>query len=198
MYSGLQMKMKLPSGVTQSVGNLRTDAETGYLVFFGQVPMEERFGGGEYELQIVGQQYPVSIAPSSRKFQLRVASKVNPKLSMQLEFEKNAYAFGDTVVASLKNVKHLSTGSVPSGAKVVVSATVGYTPVYSNNSILLPADGTVKVNFVLAKPASYRPGQSALLSFKVITGDAIQSVSKTLPLVLDSLQIKMFPGEYLP
>lgn len=193
-YPGLVAKLKMPSGVEQHGASLQMNYSTGAAYYYGHIALESSFAGGEYEVVVEGNNMPFPIAPTTRKFQVRVTSKVNPKLSMQLQFEKKAYAFGDTVVAYLKDVKQLSTGKPPKSATVEVSATVGHVSVFNEDALKLSSDGTCRVEFVLPKPDTYQAGQSGLLSFKVVAGDAIQTISKTLPLVLDTLKIQIYPG----
>ncbi|EPX65066.1 hypothetical protein D187_000491 [Cystobacter fuscus DSM 2262] len=139
--------------------------------------------GGEYTIKVTS---PWSgDAPAERKFDVRAYRA--PRLKSQIEFLRDGYGPGDTVTATL-DVKR-AEGGIPSGARVTATALVdGVTAAQVTSSV--NAQGLCTVSFKL--PARIERGEGSL-AFAIEDGGVVETAAKTLPILLQTLDLTMYP-----
>jgi hypothetical protein len=145
------------------------------------VPPEQP--GGEYTLKVT---YPwLGEAPAERKFDVRAYRA--PRLKSQIEFLRDGYGPGDTVTATL-DVKR-AEGGIPSGAKVTATAVVdGATAAQVGGTV--NEKGQCTVSFKL--PARITRGEGSL-AFAIEDGGVVETAAKTIPILLQTLDLAMYP-----
>jgi hypothetical protein len=145
------------------------------------VPPE--MAGGEYTLKVT---YPwTGEAPAERKFDVRAYRA--PRLKSQIEFLRDGYGPGDTVTATL-DVKR-AEGGVPVGAKVTATAIVDGANVASVPGTV-NEKGLCTVSFKL--PARIDRGDGSL-AFAIEDGGVVETAAKTIPILLQTLDLAMYP-----
>jgi uncharacterized protein YfaS (alpha-2-macroglobulin family) len=174
-----QLEIRGPKGdvVTSAMVQVR-DAVWGYS---WAVPPEQ--AGGEYTLKV---SYPwTGDAPAERKFDVRAYRA--PRLKSQIEFLRDGYGPGDTVTATL-DVKR-AEGGVPEGAKVTATAVVdGATAAQVTGKV--NEKGLCTVSFKL--PAQIARGEGSL-AFAIEDGGVVETAAKTIPILLQTLDLAMYP-----
>lgn len=112
---------------------------------------------------------------------------VAPRLLLKLDFEKEAYGPGDTVVATLEaaDLKNVKAAQAP----------IDYT-VQLAGALLLRAtsatleDGSARITFRLPNDLTVPDG---LLNVIVATDGVTESVSRAIPIVLNKITLRFFP-----
>ena len=146
-------------------------------------PVPEGQAGGEYTVKVI---YPWSgHAPAERKFDVRDYRA--PRLKSQITFMRDGYAPGDKVSATL-DVKR-AEGGVPEGARVTVTARVDGVEV-SGGTARVDAKGLCSVNFDLPREIPRGEGTLALV---IEDGGVVETASKTIPILLQTVDLQMFP-----
>lgn len=177
----LQAKLELrgPKGDIISSGTVSTqEAVWGYAW-----PIPEGQPGGEYTLRVT---YPWSgAAPTERKFDVRAYRA--PRLKSQIEFLRDGYGPGDTVTATL-DVKR-AEGGVPEGAKVTATALVDGATV-AQVPCTVDGKGRCTVRFPL--PSTIERGEGTL-AFAIEDGGVVETAAKTLPILLQTLDLALYP-----
>ncbi len=149
--------------------------------FSWKVP--EGQAGGQYLLKAT---YPWNgHAPAERKFDIRTYRA--PRLRSQITFLRDGYGPGEKISATL-DVKR-AEGGVPVGAKVTVTALVDGVTV--NGGIAKVDDsGLCSVSLDLPREIPRGEGTLALI---IEDGGVIETASKTIPILLQTVDLKMFP-----
>jgi alpha-2-macroglobulin-like protein len=125
-------------------------------------------------------------APTFKK-EIQVQKVITPRLLLKLEFEKEAYGKGDSVIAKL-NVRNLKNEKVN-------SASVNYT-VFLDGIKKIAASGTTdsqgnqNINFMLPHVLTSADG---LLQVVVSSNGTEESVSRSIPIVLNKISLSFFP-----
>jgi alpha-2-macroglobulin-like protein len=174
-----QLEIRGPKGDVVTSAMVQTqDSVWGYS---WTIPAEQ--AGGEYTLKVT---YPWSgEAPAERKFDVRAYRA--PRLKSQIEFLRDGYGPGDTVTATL-DVKR-AEGGVPAGAKVSATALVdGATAAQVSGTV--NDKGLCTVSFKL--PAKIDRGEGSL-AFAIEDGGVVETAAKTIPILLQTLDLAMFP-----
>lgn len=139
--------------------------------------------GGEYKVIV---NYPwTGDAPAERKFDVRAYRA--PRLNSQITFLRDGYSPGEKVSATLE-VKR-AEGGVPNGAKVTVTALVDGTEI-KGDSASVDEKGLCSVNFNL--PVEIPRGEGTL-TMVIEDGGVVESASKTIPILLQTVDLQMFP-----
>jgi alpha-2-macroglobulin-like protein len=178
---GLQATIEIrgPKGdvVTSAMVNTQ-DAVWGY-----RWPIPPEQPGGEYTLKVT---YPWNgEAPAERKFDVRAYRA--PRLRSQIEFLRDGYGPGDTVTATL-DVKR-AEGGIPVGAKVTATAVVdGATAAQVTSTV--NDKGLCTISFKL--PAKIDRGEGSL-AFAIEDGGVVETAAKTIPILLQTLDLAMYP-----
>lgn len=139
--------------------------------------------GGEYTISV---NYPRGgHAPAERKIDVR--SYRAPRLKTQIIFARDGYGPGDLVTASLYSKR--AEGGVSAGAKVNIKPLVDGIPVEAGTS-KLDANGFCRVSFNLPKKIARGDGT---LSLVIEDDGVVETASKTIPILLQSVDLQMFP-----
>ncbi|WP_232293769.1 MG2 domain-containing protein [Stigmatella aurantiaca] len=139
--------------------------------------------GGEYTLKVTSPWQ--GEAPAERKFDVRAYRA--PRLKSQIEFLREGYGPGDTVTATL-DVKR-AEGGVPAGAKVTATALVDGVSVAQVPGTV-NEKGLCTVSFKL--PVNIERGEGSL-AFAIEDGGVVETAAKTLPILLQTLDIAFYP-----
>lgn len=173
-----QLVIKGPKGET--VLNGSSQVQAGAFGFSWVIP--EGVAGGEYTIVANGAQ---GHAPGERKFDVRVYRA--PRLKSQITFGRDGYAQGDTLVATLETVR--AEGGVPTGARITATARVDGADV-ANAPCKVDEKGRCTVSLKL--PANIERGEGTL-AFVIEDGGVVETATKTIPLLVTSFDIALFP-----
>lgn len=139
--------------------------------------------GGEYKVVV---SYPwTGHAPAERKFDVRAYRA--PRLNSQITFMRDGYGPGEKVSATL-DVKR-AEGGVPSGAKVTVTALIDGTEIKGDNASV-DENGLCSVSFNLPNEI---PRGEGTLNMVIEDGGVVETASKTIPIILQTVDLQMFP-----
>jgi hypothetical protein len=156
-------------------------AENSVWGFAWEVP--EGQAGGEYTLNVT---YPWDgHAPAQRKFDIRAYRA--PRLKSQITFLRDGYGPGEKVNATL-DVKR-AEGGVPAGAKVTVIARVDGMEIKGGMGEV-DQNGLCSVSFDLPRDI---PRGEGTLALTIEDGGVVETASKTIPILLQTVDIKIFP-----
>lgn len=173
------IQIKGPKGDIVAGGN--SYSQDSVWAFGWDVPAGQ--AGGEYKIAVT---YPWDgHAPAERKFDIRAYRP--PRLKSQITFLRDGYAPGDKVQATL-DVKR-AEGGVPVGAKVTVTAVIDGIEV-QGASAKVDANGLCTVNFDLPREIPRGEGTVALV---IEDGGVVETASKSIPIILQTVDLKMFP-----
>jgi hypothetical protein len=173
------IEIKGPKGDTVAAG--QTQTAEGVWGFAWEIPAEQP--GGEYTLRVT---YPYSgNAPAERKFDVRVYRA--PRLKTQIVFVRDGYGPGDEVAATLDAKR--AEGGVPAGAKVTATARVDGAEV-ARVPATVDGAGLCAVRFRL--PAAIERGEGSL-AFAIEDGGVVETASKTIPILLQTVDLKLYP-----
>jgi uncharacterized protein YfaS (alpha-2-macroglobulin family) len=140
-------------------------------------------GGGRYTATL---SFPANgFPPTKREFEVR-AFRV-PRLKGEIVFLRDGFGPGDTVRASLHVER--AEGGLPAGAKVSASAIVDGKNAYTGQTAIDSA-GNCSVEFAL--PAHIERGDGTL-SLAVADGGVIEPIAKTIPILLNTVDLSIYP-----
>ena len=149
--------------------------------FSWKVP--EGQAGGAYALKAT---YPWNgHAPAERKFDIRAYRA--PRLKSQITFLRDGYGPGERVSATL-DVKR-AEGGVPAGAKVSVTAVVDGVAI-NGATAKVDSNGLCSVSLDLPHDIPRGEGTLALI---IEDGGVVETASKTIPILLQTVDLKMYP-----
>ncbi|CAN5697245.1 hypothetical protein BH10CYA1_BH10CYA1_04940 [soil metagenome] len=173
------VQIKGPKGDVVATGNVETqDSVWGYS---WSVPREQ--AGGEYTAYVT---YPWDgLTPAERKFEVR--SYRAPRLKSQITFLRDGYGPGDKVTATL-DVKR-AEGGVPKGANITVIARVDGREI-KGTSTAIDDNGLSTVTFDLPRDI---PRGEGTLSLAIDDGGVVETASKTIPILLQTVDLQMYP-----
>ncbi|MEZ0267505.1 MAG: alpha-2-macroglobulin family protein, partial [Phycisphaerae bacterium] len=123
--------------------------------------------------------------PGVRKFDVRAFRA--PRLKSQIVFVRDGYGPGDAVAASVHVDR--AEGGVPAGAKVTAVARVDGVEVHRAPTTI-DASGNASASFKL--PAEIKRGEGTL-AFLIEDGGVVETASKTLPILLQTLDLSIYP-----
>jgi uncharacterized protein YfaS (alpha-2-macroglobulin family) len=168
-----------PKGDTIASGNVAaTDSVLG---FSWEIPPSQ--AGGEYTVKFA---HPwLGYAPAERKFDIRAYRA--PRLRSQIKFLRDGYGPADEVVATL-DVKR-AEGGVPAGARVTAIARVDGLEAYRGGAVV-DDKGACTVRFQL--PVDIRRGEGTL-ALVVEDGGVVETASKTIPILLQTVDLTLYP-----
>jgi len=173
------VEIKDPKGAVVASGQTRMEDST--IGFSWEVP--EGQAGGEYTVKVT---YPWSgHAPAERTFDIRAYRP--PRIKTQIEFLRDGYGPGDTVVATLEATR--AEGGVPEGATVTAIARVDGVEV-ARVPINMSQKGTAEARFEL--PNTIERGEGSL-AFVIEDGGVVETASKTIPILLQTVDIQFYP-----
>jgi hypothetical protein len=173
------IEIKGPKGDTIAGGS--SSAQNSVWGFAWEVP--EGQAGGQYTIHTT---YPWDgHPPADRKFEIRAYRA--PRLKSQITFLRDGYGPGEKVSATL-DVKR-AEGGVPEGAKVSVMARVDGMEI-KGESARVDAKGLCSVTFELPR---HIPRGEGTLALVVEDGGVVETASKTIPILLQTVDLQMFP-----
>jgi alpha-2-macroglobulin-like protein len=178
VQSYAQVSIKGPKGEVLMAG--ASQVSDGAFGFSWKVPAET--AGGEFS--VLGSGAPGS-APGQRKFDVRVYRP--PRLKSQIVFARDGYGASDTLTATLETTR--AEGGVPTGARITATARVDGANVGSAPCAL---DGKGRCTVSLKLPAAIERGEGTL-SFVIEDGGVIETATKTIPLLVTSFDIALYP-----
>lgn len=138
--------------------------------------------GGRYRATVT----TAGNAPATRTFEIRVYNP--PRLKSQIEFLREGYGPGDTATAVANIIR--AEGGVPEGAKVTAVARIDDREVARIEGLTVDAQGNCRASFTL--PADMERGEGTL-AFLVEDGGVVETASKTIPILLQTLDIVFYP-----
>ncbi|MCA9173147.1 MAG: hypothetical protein KDB14_01470 [Planctomycetales bacterium] len=145
------------------------------------VPAE--IAGGEFKLEVSYPQH--GLPPAEREFDVREYRA--PRLKSQIKFVRDGYGPGDEVAATLEVER--AEGDVPAGAAVDVTVRVDGSQVHEAKAMVQP-DGRCHVKFTL--PEELKRGEGTL-SFGIHDGGVVENAAKTIPILLQTVDIQLYP-----
>lgn len=140
--------------------------------------------GGQYTAQISSDTlgFPVT----ERTFDIRTYR--TPRLKTQLEFTRDGYGPGDVVRASASIER--AEGGIPVNATVTAIARLDGKEIHRRNDLTISDTGVVDTSFKL--PDVINSGEGSL-AFVIADGGVVETASKTLPVVLQKMDITFYP-----
>ena len=181
MAAGLGAQVTVIGPKGEQVANGWTATQDGVWTFVWPVPAES--AGGEYTLKVT---YPGNVQPpAERKFDVRVYRA--PRLESQIVFLRDGYGPGDKVTATLE-VKR-AEGGVPAGAKVTATAQVDGRDAAQ---VVSQVDDKGRCTVSFALPKEIARGEGAL-AFAIEDGGVVETAAKTLPILLRTLDLSLYP-----
>lgn len=173
------IQIKGPKGDVLASGNATTENSAwGYA---WDVPAGQP--GGEYTAYIT---YPWDgLTAAERKFDVR--SFRAPRLKSQITFARDGYGPGDKVTATLDSKR--AEGGVPENGKVTVVARVDGIEI-KGTATNIDDKGLSTVTFDL--PRSIPRGEGTL-SLTIEDGGVVETASKTIPILLQTVDLQMYP-----
>ena len=149
----------------------------------GQFDIPPGLAGGEYTL--VARSMDESFPEERRTFFIR--SYRLPRLKKELEFARDSYAPGDTVVADFSAER--AEGGPAAGASLRIVAQVDGEVVYEQ-SAQASTDGAYAVEFTLPEKIARGDGQLAVI---VDDGGTRETIAKTIPINLGKVDVVFYP-----
>eukprot|EP01029_Cantina_marsupialis_P002487 TRINITY_DN1230_c0_g2_i5.p1 TRINITY_DN1230_c0_g2~~TRINITY_DN1230_c0_g2_i5.p1 ORF type:complete len:611 (-),score=182.58 TRINITY_DN1230_c0_g2_i5:59-1759(-) len=158
-------------------------------IYFADWEIPEDQKGGTYKIKARSRHGDIS----SSEMEFSINEFSNPKMASQIKFEEDAYAPGQTVTAVLK-AKRLGNNAGPAkNIDVNATAIVDGTNCFEGVAKEIEGDdewGKYEVSFEL--PIEIEKGIGSLV-FKMRDGEVLETRSKTIPIVMCSLDIRAFP-----
>lgn len=170
--------IKGPKGEVITAGN--SMLQDGSFGFSWVIP--EGTAGGVFSILAAG---GYGGAPGERKFEVRAYRP--PRIKSQIVFERDGYGPGDTVTARLEATR--AEGGVPTGARITAVARVDGVDV-AKAPCTLDAKGFCTVQLKL--PAAIERGEGSV-AFTIEDGGVVETATKTLPLLVSSFDIALYP-----
>ncbi len=174
------LKIKGPKGETLFDGDSQIENSSGGLKW--EIPMGT--AGGEYTAEVISSDQGTPKA--TRTFDIRAYRA--PRLKTQIEFTREGYGPGDLVQATV-DVKR-AEGGIPVGASVTVIARVDGSEVFQQAGFKVGSNGLCYAEFRLPETIETGDGN---LAFVIEDGGVIETASKTLPILLQNLDITFYP-----
>jgi hypothetical protein len=166
----------------------------GDVVASGSTSFEDAAAGFAWEIpqSMPGGEYTVTVshpytghAPGVRKFDIRAYRA--PRLKSQIVFLRDGYGPGDAVSASVHVER--AEGGIPANAKVTAIARLDGNEL-TRSQTLIDAAGNASSQFKL--PAEISHGEGSL-AFVIEDGGVVETASKTIPILLQTVDISIYP-----
>lgn len=179
-----------PSGVVQQNILLKYD---GTKAIAGDFLIDKKERGGWYKLRVYTD-WMEKTAQTYFEKSINIQTIVYSNILMELDFEKENYGAGSTVRASLK-LKNLSNAAIQ-------NKKVNYTIILDGKPIVnaitkTDLEGKALVAFKL--PTDLKT-TDALINFKLEYQEIVESISRSIPVVLNQINLQFLPegGNYVP
>lgn len=140
--------------------------------------------GGEYKVVVTSRD--LGVPKAERKFDIRAYRA--PRLKSQIEYTRDGYGPGDQVQASVKIER--AEGGIPDDAQITVVARLDGREIFRQSGYALDDQGICRTEFAL--PAEITVGEGNL-AFIIEDGGVLETATKTLPVLLQNLNIDFYP-----
>jgi uncharacterized protein YfaS (alpha-2-macroglobulin family)/uncharacterized membrane protein len=177
----LAYEIQDPSGAV--VANSHAEGLTDRGVGNGSFPIPAELAGGQYTL--VAKSLDGSVPEEKRKFFIRRYRL--PRLKKDLEFARDSYTPGDTVIADFS--AHRAEGGPAANAKLRILATVDEQNVFEK-SVQANEAGAYRIEFKLPEKIERGDGQLAAI---IDDGGTNETMAKTIPINLGKVEVKFYP-----
>ncbi|MDR3077607.1 MAG: A-macroglobulin complement component, partial [Planctomycetota bacterium] len=157
-----------------------SDIDNSVAAFNWTIPAGQ--AGGLYQATVVACDGP----PSVRFFEVRAYAP--PRLKTRIEFLREGYGPGETVTAAA-NIRR-AEGGVPENARVTAVVRVDGAETARIRDVGLDAEGICRISFSL--PPEMERGEGTL-AFIIEDGGVIETAAKTIPILLQTLDISFHP-----
>lgn len=174
------MEIRGPKGETVYQSSSTLEAST----FGTQWKVPDGQAGGEYTIKVTTP-FGGGYAPAELVFDVR--NYRAPRLKSQIEFLRDGYGPGDAVVATVHVER--AEGGIPAGAPVEAIARIDGVEVFRGPTEV-NADGDATIRFEL--PAEIARGDGTL-AMVVQDGGVVETASKTIPILLQTVDLSMYP-----
>jgi len=177
-----------PSGAV--VPDSQSEGMTQRGVGNGAFAIPEQLAGGQY--QFVARSLDGSFPEERKTFFVRRYRL--PRLKKELEFARDSYAPGGTVVADF--LAERAEGGPAAGAKLQITATVDDQNVF-DQAVQAGDNGSYQIKFKLPEKIQRGDGQLAVV---VDDGGTRETIAKTIPINLGKVEVKFYPegGDLVP
>ena len=152
----------------------------------GDFALEDNAPGGLYKIRAYTQWMKNFGEKAFFKKEIQVQRIITPRLLLKLDFEKEAYGPGDTVIAEL-SVNDLKNEKV-SNADIASSVRINGKKI--SESKLTSVDGIANLSFSLPQNLNTKDG---LLEVIVSHQGVEESISRSIPIILDKITLQFFP-----
>lgn len=159
----------------------------------GDFPIPDTAPGGEYILTV--REALNRFAPQERRFLISRYEK--PRLNKELEFTRKSYGPGDEVVAAAKAAR-IEGGVTLAGQPVKATIQVDGKHYRAdgkedpNAAIVLTTDSNGEIGVRFSLPAQIAKGEASL-SLQFTDGANVETIVRSIPIVLKKLQVDFFP-----
>jgi uncharacterized protein YfaS (alpha-2-macroglobulin family) len=178
-HSGAMLQITGPKG--EILASTYGQTEDSIAAFNWDVP--DAAAGGQYAATV---SFPSDgFPPATRKFEIRAYRA--PRLKGEIVFLRDGFGPGDTVKASLHVER--AEGGIPAGATVSANAVVDGADAFTGNT-KIDAAGNCSVEFKL--PSQMTAGDGTL-SLAVVAGGVVEPITKTIPILLKTVQLTLYP-----
>lgn len=153
----------------------------------GDFTLDAEALGGIYKVRAYTNWMKNNGADNAFEKQLQVQEVILPNLKMKLDFERKAFGAGDEVIAKLE----LNTNE----NKPLADHKIKFTASIQGQQILTEADATDEngltyLKFKLPKELKSNDG---LLNVMIDYNGSTESISRSIPIVLNKIELKLFP-----
>jgi uncharacterized membrane protein len=170
-----------PSGA--AVANSHLEGLTDHGVGNGSFAIPAELAGGQYTL--VAKSLDNTFPEEKRNFNIRRYRL--PRLKKEMEFARDSYAPGDTVIADFS--ANRAEGGPAANAKLRIIATVDEQNVFEKN-VQANESGAFRIEFKLPEKIERGDGQLAAI---IDDGGTNETMAKTIPINLGKVEVKFYP-----
>ena len=188
-----QTRKPLPKNA-QAIGTITVEGPKGDKVASGWLGSQDSVAGFSWKIpkDLAGGEYTAKVAypqqgytAAERKFDIRVYRA--PRMKSQIKFLRDGYGPSDKVAATLNVTR--AEGGVPAGARVTYTARVDGQQV-AEGKTNVDDEGNAVAKFQL--PDDIRRGEGTL-AMVIEDGGVIENASKTIPILLQTVDLTMYP-----
>ena len=178
--NNIRVKITGPRGeVVHQGGSYGTDGAIGY-----QWNIPAGIAGGQYTAKVSSPS--LGVPDTERVFDIRAFRA--PRLKTQIQFTRDGYGAGELVRASVSIER--AEGGIPNGASVTAIARLDGKEIYRSADQKVVGAGVVDMSFNLPNTIAVGDGS---LSFVIEDGGVVETASKSLPILLQKLDISFYP-----
>ncbi len=153
----------------------------------GDIPLDEEIAGGLYKIKAYTNWQKNDESPFYYERDIQVQKVVLPRLKMKPDFEKDAYGAGDKVTATLE-LQTLENQPLKNYEFSYVASLNGKEVLRKKSKT--DENGKAKVTFGLPNKITTTDG---LLNFMINYEGRTESVSRSIPILLNNIKLALFP-----